>query len=121
MQACGNSQAIRPRVPSCPSPQNPAPNREDVLQKFPRTNSIAFESGFSFKALVGNKWIPIAILGDAILQMFFVYAPPMQALFGSEAMPLSTRLCLLLLGGVIFFCLVELEKIIVRLTFPGKE
>jgi len=95
-----------------------AVNAMIIGQVFYLINSrFLLESCFSIRALAGNKWIPISIGGVIVLQLLFVYAPFMHAIFGSEPLPLSTVLWLLL-GGMVFFVLVELEKVIVRWVLP---
>jgi len=56
-------------------------------------------------------WISIGAV--VVLQALFTYFPPMQDIFGVEAVPLSIWKWLLL-GGVILFLLVELEKLVIR-------
>ena len=58
-----------------------------------------------------------AIAGVVVLQALFTYAPFMQQIFGSESLPLWVWKWLLL-GGVVFFIVVELEKLLVRLIYP---
>ena len=95
-----------------------AANRLIVGQVFYLVNSrFLLDSCFSLRALTGNKWIPISIGGVIILQLPFTYAPFMQAIFGTEGLPLSIW-GWLLLGGFVFFTLVELEKILIRWAFP---
>jgi hypothetical protein len=48
-----------------------------------------------------------------VLQLLFTYTPPFQAVFGNEAIPLWVWPWLLA-GGVIFFLVVEAEKLIIR-------
>mgnify|MGYP001100337685 CR=1 FL=1 len=48
-----------------------------------------------------------------VLQLLFTYAPPLQAVFGNEAIPLHVW-PILIAGGVLFFLVVELEKFIIR-------
>ena len=48
-----------------------------------------------------------------VLQLLFTYAPPLQALFDNEAIPLWVW-PLLLLGGLVFFLVVEAEKLVIR-------
>jgi Cation transporting ATPase, C-terminus len=48
-----------------------------------------------------------------ILQLLFTYAPPLQRLFDNAAIPLRIWPWLLL-GGLVFFLLVEAEKLIIR-------
>jgi magnesium-transporting ATPase (P-type) len=84
-------------------------------QVFYLVNSrFLYESCLSFKALTGNWLIPASIVGVIVLQALFTYAPFMNAIFGSVPLPLSLWKWLLL-GGVVFFLLVELEKVVVRL------
>ena len=52
-----------------------------------------------------------------VLQMLFTYAPPLQAVFGTEAVPLPVWPWLVL-GGFLFFLIVEAEKLILRLGRP---
>ena len=95
-----------------------AVNAMIVGQVFYLVNSrFLLDSCFSLRALTGNKWIPISIGGVIILQLLFTYAPFMQAIFGTEGLPLSIW-GWLLLGGFAFFTLVELEKILIRWAFP---
>jgi hypothetical protein len=49
--------------------------------------------------------------------MLFTYAPPLQKLFGTEALPPLVWLWLVL-GGFVFFLLVEAEKLIIRMRQP---
>jgi len=45
--------------------------------------------------------------------LLFTYAPPLQVLFDTESIPLRIW-PKLILGGFIFFLVVELEKVIIR-------
>jgi magnesium-transporting ATPase (P-type) len=71
------------------------------------------DSSLSLKAHLGNKYLPLAIGAVVILQLLFTYAPPLQVLFETESLPgwVWPRL---LLGGIVFFLVVELEKLIIR-------
>jgi magnesium-transporting ATPase (P-type) len=71
------------------------------------------DSSLSFKAHLGNKYLPIGIGAVVLLQMLFTYAPPLQRLFDNEAIPLQVWHWLFL-GGLVFFLLVEAEKLIIR-------
>ena len=73
------------------------------------------ESSLSREAFSGNRWVPISIGAVIVLQALFTYFPPMQEIFGVEGVPVSVWKWLLL-GGVIFFLVVELEKFIIRKT-----
>jgi magnesium-transporting ATPase (P-type) len=71
------------------------------------------ESSLSLAAHLGNRYLPLGIAAVVVLQLLFTYAPPLQELFGTEAVPL--RLWPWLgLGGLLFFLLVEAEKAILR-------
>jgi calcium-translocating P-type ATPase len=72
-------------------------------------------SSLSLKAHLDNKYLPLGIGAVVILQLLFTYAPPLQALFDTEAIPLRIWPWLLL-GGFVFFLVVEAEKLIIRLT-----
>ena len=48
-----------------------------------------------------------------ILQLLFTYAPPLQALFDTRAVPFGVWPWLAL-GGFVFFLLVEAEKMVLR-------
>ena len=89
-----------------------------IGQVFYLVNSrFLLESCFSFRALTGNPLIPAAIGGVIMLQALFTYAPFMHQIFGSESLPLWIWKWLLL-GGIVFFIVVELEKVLVRLVYP---
>lgn len=70
-------------------------------------------SSMTWKVFAGNRWVPLSILGVLVLQVLFTYAPWMQALFGTTALPFSFWLWLAL-GGVVLFLMVELEKLLLR-------
>jgi hypothetical protein len=62
---------------------------------------------------MGNRYLPLGIGGVVILQLIFTYAPPFQAMFGNEAIPLWAWPWLIA-GGLVFFLVVEAEKLIIR-------
>jgi magnesium-transporting ATPase (P-type) len=72
-------------------------------------------SSLSLKAHLDNKYLPLGIGAVVILQLLFTYAPPLQLLFETAAIPLRIWPWLLL-GGLVFFFVVEAEKLIIRLT-----
>jgi calcium-translocating P-type ATPase len=74
-------------------------------------------SSFTWRTLTGNRWIPLSILGVLVLQILFTYAPWMNTLFGTTAIPAHYWLWLLL-GGVLLFLFVEAEKLLLRLLQP---
>jgi magnesium-transporting ATPase (P-type) len=70
-------------------------------------------SSFSLTAHMGNKYLPLGIGAVVILQLLFTYAPPFQAMFGNEAIPPRVWPWLLA-GGLLFFAVVEAEKLVIR-------
>jgi calcium-translocating P-type ATPase len=91
-----------------------AVNAITIGQIFYLLNSrYLLDSSLSLKAHLGNSYLPLGIGAVVVLQLLFTYAPPLQRLFDNEAIPLS--ICpLLLAGGVVFFLIVELEKLVIR-------
>ena len=71
------------------------------------------DSSLSFKAHLGNRYLPLGIGAVVVLQLLFSYAPPLQAMFGNEALPLRVWPWLLT-GGLAFFLAVEAEKLAIR-------
>jgi magnesium-transporting ATPase (P-type) len=67
------------------------------------------DSSLSIKAHFGNPYLPLGIGAVAVLQLLFTYAPPFQAVFDTEGLPFRIW-PRLLLGGLVFFLLVEAEK-----------
>jgi magnesium-transporting ATPase (P-type) len=91
-----------------------AVNALTIGQVFYLLNSrYLLDSSLSVKAHLGNRYLPLGIGAVLILQLLFTYAPPFQALFDTEGLPFVTWLRLLL-GGFLFFLLVEAEKMILR-------
>ncbi|SFK41045.1 HAD-IC family P-type ATPase [Methylocapsa palsarum] len=78
------------------------------------------ESSLSIKALSGNKYLPMGIGAVVVLQLLFTYAPPLQYLFGNEAIPLAVW-PRLFAGGFLFFLVVEFEKLVIRLRTPSPD
>jgi magnesium-transporting ATPase (P-type) len=91
-----------------------AVNMITIGQVFYLLNSrYLLDSSLSLRAHLGNKYLPLGIASVVILQLIFTYAPPLQRLFDNEAIPLWVWPWLLL-GGLVFFLLVEAEKLIIR-------
>jgi magnesium-transporting ATPase (P-type) len=91
-----------------------AVNMITVGQIFYLLNSrYLIDSSLSLRAHFGNKYLPLGIGAVVILQLLFTYAPPLQRLFDNEAIPLRVWPWLLL-GGLLFFLIVEAEKLIIR-------
>jgi magnesium-transporting ATPase (P-type) len=78
------------------------------------------ESALSFKAHLGNNYLLVGIGAVVVLQLLFTYAPPFQTLFETAAIPLWVWPWLVL-GGVVFFLLVEAEKLVLRVSRPAKR
>ena len=78
-----------------------------------------FDSSLSLKAHFGNKYLPLGIGSVVVLQLLFTYTRPLQRLFGTEPLPLWVWAGLLL-GGLVFFFVVELEKLIIRMSRSGR-
>jgi magnesium-transporting ATPase (P-type) len=78
------------------------------------------DSSLSLKAHLGNKYLPLGIGAVVILQLLFTYAPPLQVLFETESLPVWIWPWLLL-GGLGFFLVVELEKLIIRMTRSTRQ
>jgi magnesium-transporting ATPase (P-type) len=91
-----------------------AVNAITIGQIFYLLNSrYLLDSSLSLKAHLGNNYLPLGIGAVVILQLLFTYAPPLQALFHNEAIPLYVWPWLFL-GGLVFFLVVEAEKMIIR-------
>ena len=91
-----------------------AVNAITVGQVFYLLNSrFLLDSSLSIRAHLGNRYLPLGIGAVAVLQLLFTYAPPLQRLFDNEAIPLGVWPWLLL-GGLLFFLVVEGEKLIIR-------
>jgi magnesium-transporting ATPase (P-type) len=91
-----------------------AVNAITIGQCFYLLNSrYLIDSSLSLKAHLGNRLLPLGIGAVIVLQMLFTYAPPLQRLFDTEAVPLHVWPWLLL-GGFLFFLAVEAEKMVIR-------
>jgi magnesium-transporting ATPase (P-type) len=85
-----------------------------IGQAFYALNSrYLLDSSVSIQAHRDNPYLPYSYGLLVVLQLLFTYAPPLQVLFDTEAVPLWTWLWLLL-GGLVFFFLVEGEKLVLR-------
>jgi magnesium-transporting ATPase (P-type) len=89
-----------------------------IGQAFYALNSrFLLDSSVSIQAHRGNPYLPYSYGLLVALQLLFTYAPPLQALFDTEAVPLRIWPWLVL-GGFLFFLMVEVEKWILRLRRP---
>lgn len=99
---------------SDPLARTVAVNAITIGQVFYLLNSrYLLDSSFSVTAHTGNRYLPPGIGAVVILQLLFTYAPPFQAMFGNEAVPLWVWPWLLA-GGLLFFAVVEAEKLVIR-------
>jgi magnesium-transporting ATPase (P-type) len=71
------------------------------------------DSSFSLTAHTENKYLPPGIGAVVVLQLLFTYTPPFQTMFGNQAIPLWVWPWLLA-GGLLFFVVVEAEKLVIR-------
>ncbi len=71
------------------------------------------DSSLSVRAHTGNPYLWYGIAGVVVLQLLFTYAPPLHAIFDTEALPLSAWLWLVG-GACLLFLVVEVEKLIIR-------
>ena len=91
-----------------------AVNAITIGQIFYLLNSrYLLDSSLSLKAHMGNIYLPLGIVAVVVLQLIFTYAPPVQAMFGNESIPLWVWPWLLA-GGLLLFLVVEAEKLIIR-------
>jgi magnesium-transporting ATPase (P-type) len=91
-----------------------AVNTITIGQVFYLLNSrYLLDSSLSLTAHFGNKYLPLGIGAVVVLQLLFTYAPPLQRLFDNEAIPLRVWPWLFA-GGMVFFLVVEAEKLIIR-------
>jgi magnesium-transporting ATPase (P-type) len=91
-----------------------AVNAITIGQVFYLLNSrFLLDSSLSITAHLGNRYLPLGIGAVVVLQLLFTYAPPLQLLFDNEAIPLWVWPWLFL-GGLVFFVVVEIEKLIIR-------
>jgi magnesium-transporting ATPase (P-type) len=89
-------------------------NAITIGQVFYLLNSrYLIDSSLSLKAHLTNKYLPLGIGAVVILQILFTYAPPLQRLFDTRGIP-GRDWPWLFLGGLVFFLLVETEKLIIR-------
>ncbi|HXZ16570.1 MAG TPA: HAD-IC family P-type ATPase, partial [Roseiarcus sp.] len=73
------------------------------------------DSSLSLRAHAGNPYLWHGIGAVVVLQLLFTYAPPFHAIFGNESLPVWAWPWLVA-GGIAFFLVVELEKLIIRST-----
>jgi magnesium-transporting ATPase (P-type) len=79
------------------------------------------DSSLSLKAHLGNPYLALGIGAVVVLQLLFTYAPPFQYLFEVEAISPWWAWPLLFLGGLVFFLVVEAEKLIIRVARSSRR
>jgi magnesium-transporting ATPase (P-type) len=75
------------------------------------------DSSLSLSAHRNNPYLWLGVGSVIVLQLLFTYAPPFQAIFNTDGLPLTVWLGLIG-GGILLFLVVELEKLILR-SVPG--
>ena len=91
-----------------------AVNAITIGQVFYLLNSrYLLDSSLSLRAHFGNKYLPLGIGAVVILQLLFTYAPPLQRLFDNAPIALWIWPWLFV-GGLLFFLVVEAEKLTIR-------
>ena len=91
-----------------------AVNAITIGQVFYLLNSrYLIDSSLSLRAHLANRYLPVGIGAVTLLQILFTYAPPLQSIFNTEAIP-AHAWPRLFLAGLVFFLLVETEKLIIR-------
>ena len=71
------------------------------------------------QGLLGNKYVLAAIGTLLVFQLLFTYFPPLQALFATKALDLSTWLVIIVTSSSVLF-LIEGEKALLRRSRGGK-
>jgi magnesium-transporting ATPase (P-type) len=98
-----------------------AVNALTIGQIFYLLNSrYLMDSSLSIKAHLDNPYLPLGIGVVVVLQLLFTYAPPLQKLFDTEGLPFWIWLRLVL-GGFLFFLLVEAEKWVLRMVRSSRS
>ncbi|PXW23315.1 HAD-IC family P-type ATPase [Paraburkholderia caballeronis] len=78
------------------------------------------ESSLSIGAHLRNRYLLMGIGAVIVLQLLFTYAPPLQELFGTAALPAGVWPWLFA-GGAVFFLVVEAEKWVIRRWRGAKD
>jgi magnesium-transporting ATPase (P-type) len=103
---------------SDPMARTAAVNAITLGQVFYLFNSrYLLDSSLSLRAHMGNPYVWSGVAGVVVLQLLLTYAPPLQAVFDTEGLSLSVWVGLIG-GAILFFLVVEAEKLIVRRRFP---
>jgi len=106
---------------SDPMARTAAVNAITLGQVFYLFNSrYLLDSSLSLRAHMGNSYVWYGVAAVVVLQLLLTYAPPLQAVFDTEGLPASTWVGLFG-GAILFFLVVETEKLIVRSVPALKE
>lgn len=85
-----------------------------VSEMFYLLNSrFIFAPVLTRNGLFGNPYVLLAIVACIPLQLLYTHAAPMQATFGSASLGLQ-EWSKVIAAGMLIFCVVELEKLILR-------
>lgn len=71
------------------------------------------DSALTLGVLRGNRYLWYGVGAVIVAQGLFTFAPPLQALFHTDGIP-ANEWPWLVLGGVVFFLVVEVEKLVIR-------
>jgi magnesium-transporting ATPase (P-type) len=97
-----------------PLARTAAVNAITLGQVFYLLNSrYLLDSSLTVRVLTGNPYLWHGITAVIVLQLLFTYAPPLQAVFDTRALPASAWLWLVG-GAFLLFLVVEGEKLIMR-------
>jgi len=77
-------------------------------------------SVLSREGLLGNRKVLLAIVVVLLFQLLYTYLPLMQLFFQSAPLPAEAWLRIAS-AGLLLFILVELEKLVIRKTFPQRH
>jgi len=101
---------------SDPLARTVAVNTLVIGQVFYLLNSrFKVDSSLSPFAHFGNRYLPLGVGAVIVLQLLYTYTPPMHYVFETESIP-PYIWPWLILGGLVFFFVVEIEKAIIRAT-----
>jgi magnesium-transporting ATPase (P-type) len=76
-----------------------------------------YGTSLTWKALKGTRVIWLCVATITAAQFLVTYAPPLQQIFGTQAVPLTDGVLIVAVGAV-FFAIIETEKQL-RLVFRG--
>ncbi|SCK16855.1 potassium and/or sodium efflux P-type ATPase [Variovorax sp. HW608] len=108
---------VKSQGASDPMARTAAVNAITLGQVFYLFNSrYLLDSSLSLRAHMDNPYVWWGVAGVVVLQLLLTYAPPLQAVFDTEGLPLPVWIGLIG-GAILFFLVVEAEKLVVRRRF----